>query len=173
VGPASRGIGQWNFVHLGEDGEPNGVSGLFALRHETDERGAELLAEIDGEACSEPTDYFAGAYSVPAGGPPFDDTGSFRGCTSGGPGLLVGRYRSDSSAGDSGGFRLTLEGTERWEGTFTVDGDAKTYWWRGTFNRHFADGAEEPSDGRPAPPPDQPPEEEPLETGYGSGLFYR
>jgi hypothetical protein len=162
--------GQWNFVHLGDDNEPNGVSGLFALRHETDERGAELVIETGGDACSEPTDYFAGAYTVPAEGP-YVDTGSFRGCTSGGPSVLVGRYKSDFADGDEGSFRLTLDGARTWNGTYTVDGDAKTYKWRGTFNRHFADGAEEPSDGGPPPPPDEEPAAEPPETEYGSGLL--
>lgn len=174
-----RWSGQWDFEHLA-GGVPNGVSGGFAFRHETDENGAMLLQQIGGTPCPEPTDYFAGGYTVPDGTPPppslppaeFVDTGKIRGCTVGNdPNRLKGRYESNGSGG-SGNIDLTLTSPTVWTGTFTVDGRSGVFQWRGTFGAHFEDGADDvstppyaattPSDEPPpaGPPTALPPEDE-------------
>jgi hypothetical protein len=144
-----RWSGQWDFEHLDAAGAPNGVTGGFAFRHETDEGGATLLSEIGGTPCPEPTDYFAGGYTVPDGTPvapeEFIDTGKIRGCTVGDdPNHIRGRYESNGSGG-SGDIDLTLTSPTAWTGTFTVDGQAGVFQWRGVFGGHFADGADDPS----------------------------
>lgn len=146
--------GQWDFEHLDASGAPNGVRGGFAFRHETDENGATLLTQIGGAACTEPTDYFAGGYTLPDGTPPapalppgeFVDTGKIRACTVGGdPKHVQGRYESNGSGG-SGNIDLVLgAGDASWSGTFTVDGQPGVFQWRGTFDKHFEDGADDPS----------------------------
>lgn len=161
-----RWSGQWDFVH------DSGVTGGFAFRHETDENGATLLQQIGGTPCPEPTDYFAGGYTVPDGTPPsgpppgeFVDTGKIRACVVDGNPLHVrGRYESNHSGGDRGDIDLTLDASgTSWTGTFTIDGAPGTFGWRGTFDKHFEDGADDPS----TPPygsgtsPETPPAEEP------------
>jgi hypothetical protein len=146
-----RWAGQWDFVH-----DSGGVTGGFAFRHETDESGAALLQQIGGTPCPEPTDYFAGGYTVPDGTPPagtpppeaFVDTGKIRACVVDGDPLHVrGRYESNSAGGDRGDIDLTLNSSgTSWTGTFTVDGEAGVFGWHGTFDKHFDDGAEHPSD---------------------------
>jgi Ca2+-binding RTX toxin-like protein len=158
--------GQWNYSYPG-------VSGGFAFRHETDTNGAELLEAIGGVACPEPTDYFAGGYTIPDEPPPdvpYIDTGKIRGCTvDNDPRRLQGRYESNQGGG-AGSFDITLDETnERWTGTYQPDGDPVAHAWTGFFDNHFADGAEELSDppyGQttpdesepegPAPPPETP-----------------
>jgi hypothetical protein len=147
-----RWSGQWDFEHLDPAGAPNGVTGGFAFRHETDEGGATLLSQIGGTPCPEPTDYFAGGYTVPDGTPPsgpppgeFVDTGRIRGCTVGNsPDHLKGRYESNGSGG-SGNIDLTLTSPTTWTGTFTVDGQSGVFQWRGRFDKHFEDGADDVS----------------------------
>lgn len=144
-----RWSGQWDFVH------DSGVTGGFAFRHETDEYGATLLQQVGGTPCPEPTDYFAGGYTVPDGTPPagtpppgeFIDTGKIRACVvDGNPLHIRGRYESNSSGGDAGNIDLTLDGSgTSWTGTFTVDGVPGSFGWRGTFDKHFEDGADDPS----------------------------
>jgi Ca2+-binding RTX toxin-like protein len=132
--------GQWNYSYPG-------VAGGFALRHETDTYGAELLEAIGGVACPEPTDYFAGAYTIPDEPPPevaYVDTGKFRGCTvDNDPKRLQGRYESNRDPSVAGSFDLTLDpATERWTGTFQPDGDPQAHSWTGFFDNHFdGDGA--------------------------------
>lgn len=60
---AQKWAGQWFFTHT--SGPSTGMTGGLAFRHETDDYGAELLEQIGGVACAEPTDYFIGAYTVP------------------------------------------------------------------------------------------------------------
>jgi hypothetical protein len=131
---AQEWAGQWTFMHT--SGPSTGLKGGFALRHETDEFGAELLELIGGVACPEPTDYFAGAYTVPDTEdlpPPPDnvyvDTGKFRGCTVGDPKHLRGRYQSNFDDSVAGDFELELSESddERWTGTFTADGSSEEY----------------------------------------------
>jgi Ca2+-binding RTX toxin-like protein len=129
------------------------------------------LSQVGGTPCPEPTDYFAGGYTVPDGTPPsgpppgeFVDTGKIRGCTLGNdPNHIRGRYESNSSGG-SGNIDLTLTSPTAWTGTFTVDGATGQFAWRGTFDKHFEDGADDPSippygGTTPAetPPPETPP----------------
>jgi hypothetical protein len=139
--------GQWNFKHTA-----TGVTGGFAFRHETDDNGAELLEKIGGTACSAPTDYFAGGYTVPDSedlppGESFVDTGKIRGCTVGGPNHIVGRYQSNHFDATRGDIDLTLDaGGRHWRGTFTLDGTPGESKWEGDFDKHFeGDGATEPS----------------------------
>jgi hypothetical protein len=86
--------GYWHFTHLNS---PNpGLTGGFALQHRTDADGADLLEQIGGIACPEPTDYFVGGYTVPDTEdlPPntgYNDTGKIRGCTMGDRTYTVGR----------------------------------------------------------------------------------
>jgi hypothetical protein len=162
-----RWSGQWDFVH-----DSGGVTGGFAFRHETDENGATLLQQIGGTPCPEPTDYFAGGYTVPDGTPPagtpapgeFVDTGKIRACVvDGNPLHIKGRYESNGSAGPSGNIDLTLDASgASWTGTFTTDGQTGVFGWHGTFDRHFEDGADDPSDppytsATPPEPPTPPP----------------
>jgi len=158
--------GQWAFTHL--DSPTPGLRGGFALSHRLDDDGAELLEQIGGLACPEPTDYFVGAYTTPdtedlAPGQNYDDTGKIRGCTMGDRLHLRGRYQSNYSSSAVGDIELVLSesDTERWTGTFTVDGDPQVYTWTGFFQNHFDDGAEAasdppygnaPPDGEPEPP---------------------
>jgi hypothetical protein len=165
-----RFAGQWEFVH-GNSPTP-GLRGGFALQHRDDESGADILEAIGGIACEEPTDYFAGGYTVPDSedkppNAPFDDTGKIRGCTVDDRDHLAGRYESNSSPETvRGDFLLVLDPTDRehWTGTFTIDGDPNTYTWSGFFEVHFDDGAEQPSD---PPYPEEPPTEPPGPPGPG------
>lgn len=165
-----RWAGQWDFVH-GANSPTPGLQGGFAFRHETDDFGAELLENIGGVACPEPTDYFAGGYTIPDGtpasGPPpeeFLDTGKIRGCTVGDPEHLSGRYESNFFPAARGDIELVLDPSgDHWTGTFQPDGDPNQYSWSGFFDQHFGDGAEEPS----IPPYGEEPPEEPPPAGGG------
>ncbi len=156
--------GYWHFTHLNS---PNpGLTGGFALQHRPDDEGENLLDLIGGIACAEPTDYFVGGYTVPdtedlAPDQSYNDTGKIRGCTVGDRLHLRGRYQSNQDPSVAGDIDLVLSESdvERWNGTFTVDGDTETYSWTGYFQGHFDDGADVPSD--PPYPADPGPEPEP------------
>ena len=147
-GSVQKWSGQWDFKHVGST-----VTGGFAFRHATDENGADLLERIGGKACSDPSDYFAGGYTVPddealPAGENFVDTGKIRGCTVGGPNRIVGRYQSNHDDATRGNLDLMLDASGRkWKGTFTLDGTPGERKWEGTFDEHFdGDGANEPSE---------------------------
>lgn len=155
--------GQWNYSYPG-------VQGGFAFRHETDVNGADLLEAIGGVACPEPTDYFAGGYTIPDEPPPevpYVDTGKIRGCTvDGNPRRLQGRYESNRDSAVAGSFDLTLDATnERWNGTYQPDGDPQAHSWTGFFDNHFdGDGASNVS----VPPYGETTPEEPDPGGTGT-----
>jgi Ca2+-binding RTX toxin-like protein len=132
--------GQWDFTHA------DGLTGGFGFRHDTDDTGTTLLVQIGGTACTEPTDYFAGGYTVPDGTPPppaeppgsFGDTGKIRACTvDSDPKHIKGRYQSNGSGG-AGDIDLLLdESKTHWSGSYTIDGVPGEFAWEGTFDKHF------------------------------------
>jgi hypothetical protein len=150
-----RWSGQWSFVQ-----SQSGATGRFGFRHETDRFGLKLLRQIAGTRCREPSDYFAGGYTIPqtgalGPGESYVDTGKIRGCTVGNPNHLVGRYQSDISRGVGGNIDLALAtGTpefprpysDHWTGTFTMPGVRGRLAWHGDFESPFrGDGAFDPS----------------------------
>jgi hypothetical protein len=152
---AQRWSGDWSFVQ-----QRSGLTGDFGLRHESDGRGLMLLRAIGGKACHQPSDYFAGGYTIPptselAPGGKYLDTGKIRGCTVGNPDHLVGRYQSDASSSNSGNIELWLATgrpsgdrpyADHWTGTFTVNGKKARLAWNGQFEGSFSgDGAFDPS----------------------------
>ncbi len=140
------------------------VDSRFATR--LDEYGGELLQQIGGLVCPEPTDFFIGGYTVPdtedlLPGPQqeYIDRGKIRACTVGDEQHLRGRYQSNDYPSVAGDFELLLDDSfEHWTGTFTADGDPNEYGWSGFFQVHFdGDGADVVSD----PPYGQETPEEP------------